>query len=231
MARDLDRLIDEARRREPPTADDRARVRTGLEHHIAAGSSPSAAASAKTLPLVGASILGVAVVIGIAIAVTQAGTSVEAVGSREPVAHPPAPARSEPPAQKNEPEAQLQSQAPPHAEATAPSRPLTVSRDKPEARSTKRPALVSLTEESRALGRVNQALRAASPAAALAQLDQQDREFAGGALVAERAAARVLALCAAGRTGDAKAKADAFLREHPDSPLRARVLGSCAGSP
>lgn len=61
-------------------------------------------------------------------------------------------------------------------------------------------------------------------------LIQQDRMFRQGALQAERDALRVLAFCAAGQVQEAKDKADTFLREHPTSPLRARVLGSCVKS-
>ena len=45
----------------------------------------------------------------------------------------------------------------------------------------------------------------------------------------ERAAASVLALCAAGRAADARAQADRFARRSPRSPLLARIAGSCAG--
>jgi hypothetical protein len=229
MARDLDQLIQKAKRLEPPSSDDRARVRAGLEQSLAANGSAGAAASTKALSLVGASVLGLALVTGIAIAVTRAspesGSRLQAPGSSlQPEQVVPAPAVAGPSLQDS---SRTRAEAPAQLESRP--QPRTLSRAKPDP-SRKPPALIGLTEESRGLSRVNQVLRAGSPASALALLDQQDREFAAGGLVAERAAARVLALCAAGRTAEAKAKADAFLREHADSPLRARVQGSCVAA-
>ena len=51
----------------------------------------------------------------------------------------------------------------------------------------------------------------------------------GGVLREEQRAARILALCAAGRTGEAKAEAQRFLAESPRSPMAERVRSSCAG--
>jgi RNA polymerase sigma-70 factor (ECF subfamily) len=60
-------------------------------------------------------------------------------------------------------------------------------------------------------------------------LDKHARSFPNGILAEERAAERVLALCALDRMADARAAASAFLRAHPHSPLAARVKSSCAG--
>jgi hypothetical protein len=68
------------------------------------------------------------------------------------------------------------------------------------------------------------------PTRALALLDEQDRTFVRGVLREERAAARVLALCAAQRTGEARQSAESFVRRYPASPLRARVLAACPES-
>ncbi|HEY6728660.1 MAG TPA: hypothetical protein VI197_31830, partial [Polyangiaceae bacterium] len=78
------------------------------------------------------------------------------------------------------------------------------------------------------LARVQRALRDGDATTALALLDDQDRRFRGGSLAAERAAARALAGCAAGR-GQARARAERFVAQHAGSPLAERVQ-RCLGS-
>lgn len=73
------------------------------------------------------------------------------------------------------------------------------------------------------------ALARGDGAAALRQLDQHvtnDRR-----LLAERRAARVLALCSLGRTSEAVQAMEVFLREHPASVQRSAVERSCARVP
>jgi len=93
-----------------------------------------------------------------------------------------------------------------------------------------RPSLVDHEAERRALARVQHALRDGRFVEAIAGLDRDDRAFAGGALVEERAAARVLARCGSGETAEAQQLATAFVARYPGSPLRSRVLASCAAS-
>lgn len=64
--------------------------------------------------------------------------------------------------------------------------------------------------------------------AALAALDVHARTHPHGRLVEERQAARVLALCAAGRAEEARAAATRFLIRYPRSAQAARVQGACA---
>jgi hypothetical protein len=94
-----------------------------------------------------------------------------------------------------------------------------------EATRTSAPALGA---ETHALAAVQQALRDDRPEQALGLLEAQERTFAQGVLQAERAAARVLALCAGKRLAEARAAAAEFLREYPDSPVADRVRASCA---
>jgi outer membrane protein assembly factor BamD (BamD/ComL family) len=56
-----------------------------------------------------------------------------------------------------------------------------------------------------------------------------DERYPKGELAQERAAAGVLAHCAAGRTQLARAEARQFLERWPRSPLVVRIQGSCAG--
>jgi hypothetical protein len=85
--------------------------------------------------------------------------------------------------------------------------------------------------ERRALARVQHALRDGRFVEAVAGLDRDDRAFAGGALVEERAAARVLARCGSGDAAEAQRLATAFVARYPGSPLRSRVLASCPAPP
>ncbi len=85
----------------------------------------------------------------------------------------------------------------------------------------------TLTEEIAMIRRAQRALQAGDAETALRQLDQHASRFAGGVLAEEREAARVVALCQAGRAEQSRALARRFVRERPSSPHRARVLGAC----
>jgi hypothetical protein len=85
-----------------------------------------------------------------------------------------------------------------------------------------------LRAEARALGEAQRALDQGHPARALRLLEMQRRTFAGGALGEERSAARVLALCALGRTEEGRAEAARFLAAAPRSLLAPRVRAACA---
>jgi hypothetical protein len=86
----------------------------------------------------------------------------------------------------------------------------------------------ALSAELALLRRVQAALRRQAGAQALAELDAYPR--AGGALVAERQAARILALCQLDRSSEAHQLAARFAREHPQSPQQAAIDASCANS-
>jgi hypothetical protein len=75
------------------------------------------------------------------------------------------------------------------------------------------------------------ALHAGNTVRALALFDEHARAFPNGALAEERAAERVVALGALRRCDEARAAAVEFLRDHPHSPLSARVRESCAHTP
>jgi hypothetical protein len=89
-------------------------------------------------------------------------------------------------------------------------------------------AAPSLELETRAFGDVQRALREGRSGDALRLLAEQERAFSRGSLHEERAAARVLALCAAGRIGEARSARDRFLASYPQSPAAERVRASCA---
>jgi outer membrane protein assembly factor BamD (BamD/ComL family) len=85
----------------------------------------------------------------------------------------------------------------------------------------------SIAEEAALLKQANAELAAGRPERALVLLDDHARRFPRGGLVEEREAARVLALCAAGRHAQGLAARDRFLRDHPSSLHTARVQSAC----
>ncbi len=91
-----------------------------------------------------------------------------------------------------------------------------------------RPMASSIAAETALLQQAQSELQSGEPERALELLDQHAREHASGTLREERQAARVLALCRAGRAEQARAEARRFAAEFPRSPHRARVLSACA---
>ena len=85
-----------------------------------------------------------------------------------------------------------------------------------------------VAEEAVLLREAHGALARGDGAGALRHLDVHAARFPSGVLVEERRAARVFALCAAGRAADARSAADTFLAASPRSPLAAQVRRACA---
>ena len=84
-----------------------------------------------------------------------------------------------------------------------------------------------LVEETQALAKVQEALSLSDPGLAWSLLQQQDRQFSSGQLGEERAAAKVMTLCAAGQGGLAEQARVSFLMTYPNSPLTKRVKQGC----
>jgi hypothetical protein len=84
--------------------------------------------------------------------------------------------------------------------------------------------------ETQALREAVSALRSGHPEVALPALAAQDAKYPHGVLGEERAVARIEALCAVGRTGEANTLASRFLAQHPRSLQAARVRASCGGA-
>lgn len=89
----------------------------------------------------------------------------------------------------------------------------------------------TLAEEVALLSRASSAFRAGRPAETLEILAQHQRHFPNGALSQERAAARIQALCALGRSKQAEAELERFIKAWPSSPLEARARRSCGLAP
>lgn len=77
----------------------------------------------------------------------------------------------------------------------------------------------SLDKERALLDRARTALIKRDPSSALMALDTHEKSFPSGQLAEERDAMRVQALADAGRTDEAKARANAFRRTYPTSLL------------
>jgi hypothetical protein len=193
-------------------------------NRVLRGSAPPARPRSRLVPVL--VTLGAAVLGGALYASQQAPTPDE-----------PATPKSAPPAPR--PQAQPVA-VPPEAPAPAPepsvlepSRPPAndVSAPTPTAGRGERPSRSQqLGAEIELLARVNAAVNAGDGRRALELLTEYDRKFRPSILAEERAAAAILALCAAGRTGEARAAAERFERSSPRSPLRGRISGSCAGT-
>jgi hypothetical protein len=72
-------------------------------------------------------------------------------------------------------------------------------------------------------------LHASDPVGALSAFDAHASAFPHGVLEEERSAGRVLALCALGRTSDARARAEELRAAHPASAHASRIRKSCVG--
>lgn len=123
---------------------------------------------------------------------------------------------------------------PPEAELLPPTDPKQPASPKRTAATRRRPAKPATTQDSlaselRLLSSVDADVRTGAYDRALRRL--QEPRTTSSPLQEERAAMRVLALC--GRDHDAQAarERERFLRAHPHSVLRARVLSACVGEP
>jgi hypothetical protein len=132
--------------------------------------------------------------------------------SAAPAVAPSAEPSSEPPAERR-PE--------PRAPSAAPVASAAPSSEPPAEPAVERETL--LREESRLVGEAREALRAGHAADALAQLEQIRTRFPGGVLTQEREALAIESLARSGQRAEAAARAAAFVKAYPTSPLAARV--------
>jgi hypothetical protein len=229
------RLFELARGQDDPDELARTRVGRALSAMIAAEATLLAAGALAPKSIaagVGAIAAKYTLVVGVTGALVAAGWLT--LRTAQPVARPVASSHQAAPAAPSPPilvEAEpAASAALPAAAAREPSK-ATVSR-KP-ARPAEFPAANAavtqdvLRAETEALRLAQQALRDQQPEQALRLLAEQDVRFRDGLLRQERAAARVLALCQAGKADEARAQALRFERSWPRSALLARVRAAC----
>ena len=230
-------LLELVRDAEDPSPDDQARVlaavRSAVVAGTAAGVATSAAKSSKLMGSLGASPvkLGV-VVIGLTGGAWLIGTKEPARPDARRSAHSTSPAisagipprKASPPPPVPAPAMAVHSAAPNEpALASSPSR--RAPREQPAPTVAAPP---SLREEIALLADVQRALDRNDGATALGLLERHvttDRQLA-----AERAAARIHALCALGRVDEARGAALEFVRAHPSSLQRPAVERSCGGT-
>jgi len=217
LTREAHRLVELARSGDDPSAAQLLSLHGAVAARIAAEGASAASGTTATAKVASAGAYVKGLVAAAAIATGAAGFFV--LQSREqpppvtPTLHPTA--RSAPPAET--PPA-LPTTAPSSAPADAPV---------PPARAVKPSPGLRLQEEAALLAEVQGALRSGQSVAALTKLESYDRRFPAGMLRAEADAARVFALCAAGRVEKARAAAARFAQRYPSSPAAARVQAAC----
>lgn len=229
-------LIDRARDDAAPTAADRARVQRRLAAQLGAAAvgltTTTTATTAAASSWVGISAAKVVVALGIvtagaAVVYTTSRpshTPLVAPSSAVGIASRPQPSRPEstipaPPATSSEPPA-----IPSTTPIVAPLRPAEKSLRPTASAST---STSTLDEELALLAQADASLRRGDATKALTQLDEHARRFPKSSVKEERDVERVLALCAAGRSPEARREADAILKAHPSSPYTARLRASC----
>jgi hypothetical protein len=234
LSEDVSALMGAGRSALDPTAEDQARVRQALEIRLAEGAGsgqptvhgaklprPSLTTSPRLWMAVGVSIVG----IGLAWSVTHRGSVSESTNARGPAAA--ATDSAEPQAV---PMAPLATTASPVQPVPAYSSHVTEAATPAPAgkrRITARTGSDTLSAEVALLAEATLDLNRDQPAAALAAFDEHQRRFPTGALAEERMAGRVEALCAVGRTEDAKLEVSRLVAGYPRSPHLKHVLLAC----
>jgi hypothetical protein len=237
-----------------PSSRDRARLRAGLDAKLAIAVAASAAAltsskaaastaAASVAPAATAAAAGKAGVVGW-LGKLVIGSAVIAgigFGGREVVRamHAPKPAITVPSAVAATASALAETAPPPKTaveDVAAPEAPKAEAEPVPAKRPHRaaRPDpyekmdAASIAEEVALLRKAQSALQAGDSAKSLDAIDELEANHASGVLREERQAARVLALCAAGRADEARALGRAFIAKHPKSIQAPRVRASCA---
>jgi hypothetical protein len=246
MNRETRDFLDAVRTAEDPSAEDARRVLSAVRTALVTGTTLSpeigaAKASAPTAGGVATSLKLGGLIVGLSAAAWVASTSITTGPSGSGEMPPPRPAS----ATSRAPAVAPVSPPPPPVEAThsgsaprvralpatTPSARPGTTPDRPAARvaATAAPfAPPSLHDEIALLAEVQAALARGDGSTALRRLDEHtthDRR-----LLAERRAARVLALCLLGRTEEAERAALVFFREHSTSVQRTAVERSCVGT-
>jgi hypothetical protein len=227
LSPELATAIEQARSVSDPTPDNQERVRAALLARLGATEFHAPAPPATAPATVGASILFEArrhwVRVGGIVCAIGLGALVHASLSDSPSS--PADVPSEVPSSK--PVLKVDSRTPMWLEAPRRSivePPTLAAPVKVKAEPSASPGI---SEELPILLRAHAALDRHDGEAALAALNEHARRFPHGVLSEERAAERVVALCAAGHQAEGRAEREHFLKQHPHSTGVARVRGAC----
>jgi hypothetical protein len=199
------------------------RIRRAV-HRTLQGSTRPARSRIRTVPIL--VVLGAAALAG-ALYATELVRTTEApapVPKHAPVTRAPRAPLASPPAVVGAPSSRATVIAPEPAAEPARNRSSDRASAAPSSRTQRLAAEIEL------LARVNAAVNAGNGKRALELLAEYDREFRPAILGEERAAASILALCAAGRSAEARAAAKRFSDKWQHSPHSARISKSCAGT-
>jgi hypothetical protein len=224
LSPDTRALLDAARDAHDPSVGDRARVRGKIATRIgAAAFGTTVAVTATSSTARAAAKVGIGVVVGGALLVVGMWWR----SGHEPSAPPPPAANPivAAPAVTTAPVVDLDP-APVPVESLAPAPSNTVEKKLPSLAPTDN-VQSTLDAELALLRDAKKSLNDGDAAHSLALLDEHQRKFPNGILVEERASTRIYALCAAGKTVEARASTQDFLAKYPRSPSAPRVRTSC----
>ncbi len=234
------RIVDDARAAYGPSDEDRARVGAMLPLHLAAAAGAATAASTgPSATAAPASVLaGKGVLVGLTALVVVGGASLgywwSGSGARGPRAPSAVSAVSAPAARTTTQLAPSSSTPSTTVKNSQPQSPARGNRIRSTLAAHAIAAKVGVSDpgpdvagEIALLNEAQRALASGQADRALQILDRHAREFPRGSLAEERAAARIIALCALGRVTAARAETAAFVRQSPESPLVERVRAAC----
>jgi outer membrane protein assembly factor BamD (BamD/ComL family) len=88
-------------------------------------------------------------------------------------------------------------------------------------------AASTIDEEMRLMNAAQDALRTGHSKRALSLLNEHSERFPNGKLSSARSVTRMMALCQAGSSEQARREAEQFLARHPSSPFVDRVKTIC----
>lgn len=214
LDRKAHRLVELARSGDDPSAAQLLSLHGAVAARIAAEGAIAASTTTATPKVASAGALMKGLVVAGAVATGAAGFFVLQPAEPQPVAPHVAPRAAPQPA----PVAPLPEPRPTVEATESPA---------PAPRAAKAPSNLRLQDEAALLAEVQGALRSGQAGTALGKLESYDRRFPSGMLRAEADAARVFALCAAGKVERARSAAERFAQRYPSSPALARVQAAC----
>jgi ElaB/YqjD/DUF883 family membrane-anchored ribosome-binding protein len=230
-------IVEAGRTADLPSRADHDRIKRAVLLEVAAGTAMAGTATAGTLSLgakAGLAVLAVTLVGGGAVGVLKLreGDAHPAARVRGAPANPMGLTPAAPTMASPEPAAQAAPVALDPTEDTVDVRKVERVRRAIVAigRAEKAAELDQLDAEVQVLKRAREELRQRRPERALDALREYDRRFGRGVLAEERQAMAALAGCQAKPGQAARARAEAFLRQAPASPLRERVREACITS-
>ncbi len=225
----------EASRAERAPAHARARTLRALGVSSVVATTAVTATTASAAPAVSASAMGwglVVKVVGVSMLAGGLLAGTLAVrAAHKPVAPPTAPRFADTPA-TSAPVARAPAASAPPSVSVEPSPSALATENPPHTGIRARPrspaerptsANDHLAREVVALEHAQRALAAHDPAGALRWLDQYRADFPSGALASDATVLRVQALLAKGDRAGAKALAERYAKDHPDSPYAKRI--------